>query len=79
MQGPMEWGNWALIVIGIGLIVGGPWIVFKTFSGIKKIRQEDPQASIQPFNNGFNILIGVLFFGAGILFVINNLRGNPLH
>jgi len=79
MRGPMEWGNWALIVIGIALIIGGPWIVFKTVSGIKKIRREDPQASIQPFNNGFNILIGVLFFGAGILFVLNNLRGNPLY
>jgi hypothetical protein len=79
MKGPMEWGNWALILIGFGLIAGGPWIVYRTIETIRKIRREDPKASIQPFNNGFNILIGILFFGSGILFVLNNLRGNPLH
>lgn len=78
MKGPMEWGNWALILVGIGLIISGPIIVYRTLQAIKKIRTENPETSIQPFNNGFNLLIGVVFFFAGILFVINNLRGNPL-
>lgn len=79
MKGPMEWGNWALIVIGMALVVGGPWIVYRTLATVRKTRREDPKASIQPFNNGFNILIGILFFCSGILFIVNNLRGNPLH
>ena len=79
MKGPMEWGNWALIVIGLGLIISGPVFVYRTLQTIKRIKREDPKASIQPFNNGFNLLIGVLFFFAGILFVLNNLRGNPLY
>lgn len=79
MKGPMEWGNWALIGVGILLIFGGPTVIYRTITGVVKSRRENPQASVQPFNNGFNILIGVLFFVAGLLFVWNNLRGNPLH
>jgi|LakMenE18May11ns_1017448.scaffolds.fasta_scaffold9424636_2 hypothetical protein len=79
MKGPMEWGNFALIFVGIGLVFLGPTIIYRTVTGLRKLRAENPQASLQPFNNGFNILVGVLFFFAGILFVLNNLRGNPLH
>lgn len=79
MKGPMEWGNWALIGVGILLIFGGPTVIYRTITGVVKSRRENPQASVQPLNNGFNILIGVLFFVAGLLFVWNNLRGNPLH
>jgi hypothetical protein len=79
MSGPIEWGNIALIFVGFGLILGGPVIIYRTVKAVRKIRKEDPQASIQPFNNGFNMLIGLLFFWAGILFVLNNLKGNPLH
>lgn len=79
MRGPLEWGNFALIGVGLALLLSGPVIVFRTLQAVKKIRQENPKASIQPFNNGFNLVIGVLFFGAGILFILNNLRGNPLH
>lgn len=79
MKSPMEWGNFALIFIGIGLIFAGPTVIYKTVMGVKKLRTEDPKASIQPFNNGFNLVIGALFFFAGILFILNNLRGNPLH
>ncbi|NBX82693.1 hypothetical protein EBQ90_06345 [bacterium] len=75
----MEWGNWALIGVGVLLIFGGPTVIYRTITGVVKSRRENPQASVQPFNNGFNILIGVLFFVAGLLFVWNNLRGNPLH
>jgi len=78
MTGPIEWGNIALILVGFVLIFSGPLILYRTVRSVLKARQEDPKASIQPFNNGFNILIGILFFGAGILFVLNNLRGNPL-
>lgn len=79
MSGPIEWGNIALILVGFGLIFSGPLIVYRTVKAVLRIRKEEPKVSIQPFNNGFNVLIGFLFFGAGILFVLNNLRGNPLH
>lgn len=79
MKGPLEWGNFALIGVGLALLMSGPVIVFRTLQAVKKIRKENPKASVQPFNNGFNLVIGVLFFGAGILFILNNLRGNPLH
>jgi 4-hydroxybenzoate polyprenyltransferase len=79
MRDPLEWGNFALIAVGIALLVSGPIIVVRTIQAVKKIRHENPKASVQPFNNGFNLLIGLLFFGSGILFILNNLRGNPLH
>lgn len=75
---PMETANYVLILIGLVLIVSGPVITYKTIQGIKKIRSEDPTASIHPISNGLNFVIAVLFFIAGILFVVNNLKGNPL-
>ncbi len=74
----METANYVLILVGIGLIISGPVITYKTIQGIKKIRQEDPKASIHPISNGLNFVIALMFFIAGFLFVINNLKGNPL-
>jgi hypothetical protein len=41
-------------------------------------RREDPKANLQLVSNFLNVIIAILFFMAGILFVVNNLRGNPL-
>lgn len=75
---PMETANYVLILVGIALVLSGPLITYKTIVGMKKIRREDPKASIHPISNGLNFVIALMFFIAGILFVINNLRGNPL-
>mgnify|MGYP001564877912 CR=1 FL=1 len=75
---PIELGNIVLILVGIGLIVSGPVIIYRTLTGVIKKRKEDPKASLQVFSNGLNFVIAILFFVAGILFVLNNLRGNPL-
>lgn len=75
---PIQTGNVVLILVGILLIASGPYIVYRTVQGVLLRRREDPTVRVQWFSNGINILIAVLFFLAGILFVINNLRGNPL-
>lgn len=74
----LETGNYVLIVLGAVLIASGPVIIYKTITGVLKRRKEDPTASIHPISNGLNFLIAILFFLAGILFIVNNLRGNPL-
>lgn len=78
MMHAIEIGNIVLILVGIALVISGPVIVYRTVVGVKKRRQEDPKASLQIFSNGLNFVIAVLFFIAGILFILNNLRGNPL-
>lgn len=73
MQTPFGIGNFLLILLGIALLISGPIIVYRTVTGVMKRRREDPGESIHPFNNGLNVLIGVLFFFWGILFIKNNL------
>ena len=75
---PIETGNIVLIILGALLVLSGPFIIYRTIMGIRQRRKADPQASLQLFSNGLNLLIAVLFFLAGILFIVNNLRGNPL-
>jgi len=75
---PIETGNIVLIVMGALLVLSGPVIVYRTVRGVLMKRREDPNAKLQLFSNGINVLIAVVFFFAGILFIINNLRGNPL-
>lgn len=75
---PIELPNILLILGGIALIVSGPVIIWRTLRGMIQIRRADPTASVHWVSNGFNFLIAVVFFAAGILFVVNNLRGNPL-
>ncbi len=75
---PMETANYILILLGIALIISGPVITYKTIQGLKLARKEDPKASLHPFSNGLNFVIAFLFFVAGVLFVLNNLKGNPL-
>lgn len=75
---PIETANIVLIIIGIVLILSGPYILYRTVQGVMERRKADPAASLHIFSNGLNVIIAVLFFAAGILFVVNNLRGNPL-
>jgi len=79
MMHPIEIGNIVLILVGVLLILSGPLIIYRTITGVMKRRKEDPKASLQIFSNGLNFIIAILFFGAGILFIVNNLRGNPLY
>lgn len=73
---PIQLGNWLLIVLGIGMIVCGPWMVVSAIKS--EIRSRALKAKSDWFNTGFNLIVGPVLFLAGILFVINNLRGNPL-
>ena len=77
-HGPIEIGNIILILIGILLVGSGPYITYRTVRGMISKRKLDPSASLHLFSNGLNFLIAFLFFVAGILFITNNLRGNPL-
>ena len=78
MKGPIETGNIILIIVGVLLVLSGPLIIYRTVKGVLERRRFDPQAKLHVFSNGLNFLIAVLFFLAGILFIVNNLRGNPL-
>jgi hypothetical protein len=75
---PIETGNIILIIVGAGLVLSGPYIVYRTVFGVLERRKTDPKANLHLVSNGINFLIAVLFFMAGILFIVNNLRGNPL-
>ncbi len=75
---PIELPNILLILTGVALVTSGPVIVYRTLRGMIQIRRADPAASVHWVSNGFNFLIAVVFFLAGILFVYNNLQGNPL-
>lgn len=76
---PIETGNVVMILVGIALVISGPWLFYSSVATMVRARRANPNADMQKFNNGLNLLIGVLFLLAGILFVVNNLRGNPLH
>ncbi len=77
-QYPIETGNIVLILVGIALVISGPIIIYKTVTGVIARRKADPKAKLHGFSNGLNFVIAILFFVAGILFILNNLRGNPL-
>jgi threonine/homoserine/homoserine lactone efflux protein len=76
---PIETGNIILIILGIVMFISGPWILYGVVKGYLKAKRENKTAEIQKFNAVTNLVIGVILFFAGILFVVNNLRGNPLH
>jgi di/tricarboxylate transporter len=78
MSHPIQTGNVVLIILGVILTLSGPYITYRTVIGMIKSRNEDPKASLNLFSNSLNFLIAVIFFLAGILFVVNNLKGNPL-
>lgn len=75
---PIETGNIVLIMVGGLLQIGGVVIIYRTVMGMVRARKKDPRAPLYVFSNAINIVIAVVFMIAGVLFVINNLRGNPL-
>jgi hypothetical protein len=78
MHHPIQAGNIVLIFVGTLLVLSGPYIIYRTIQGVRQRRMEDPKASLNFLSNALNFLIAFLFFVAGILFIVNNLRGNPL-
>ena len=77
---PIEANNVILIIVGVVLVISGFVINYRTIRGLLKDREKQTKLGINYyFNFVFNIVIGVLFVFAGILFVVNNLKGNPLH
>jgi divalent metal cation (Fe/Co/Zn/Cd) transporter len=75
---PIQTANIVLIIVGVLLVLSGPYIIYRTVRGVYESRKKDPDAKVAWFSNGLNFLIAVLFFLAGIFFVLNNLKGNPL-
>jgi hypothetical protein len=74
---PIETGNIVMMILGALLVGSGPVIIYRTVRGwIKNRSQIDAKVLL---SDGLNLLIAVVFFVAGILFIVNNLRGNPLH
>ena len=78
MHYTIQTGNIVLIVVGVRLVLSGPVIVWRTLPGSCNSVGLDPAAKLHLFSNGINFLIAVFLFIAGILFIINNLKGNPL-
>ena len=78
MSYPSQFGNIVMMCLGVALVVSGPVIVYRTIKGIVEKRKIDPKSDMHLISNGINLLIAVLFGIAGVLFIINNLRGNPL-
>lgn len=76
---PIETGNIVLILLGIALVVSGIVIIYRTVTGMIRLKKESPSASLNIFSNLLNVIIAGMFIFAGVLFVVNNLRGNPLH
>ncbi|MBY0371499.1 hypothetical protein K2X33_12480 [bacterium] len=76
---PLQTGNYLLILLGIVLALSGPYIIYRTVVDVRsRLKQKQPLGFSQFFNHGLNVLIAALFEFAGILFVLNNLRGNAL-
>lgn len=73
----IQLANLMMILLGIVMTISGPWIAVRTVQWEKNRRAENPAIRPDWFNSGFNLVIGVLLLLAGILFVVNNLRGNP--
>lgn len=72
---PIETGNVVLIFLGIGLILSGITIIFRTLKSVLKLKPKDIK---ELGSHLLNVLIAVIFVVAGGLFIVNNLRGNPL-
>lgn len=77
---PLETGNYVLIVLGIVLAFLAPYIVYRTVVDVRTRKEKKEVIAMKQWgSHAINLLIAGLFFFAGVLFVINNVRGNPLH
>ncbi len=76
---PLETGNFILILVGVFLVLLGPYIVYRTVTDVRRRKQAGEAIKAQTWaSHALNFLIAALFLFAGVLFVVNNLRGNPL-
>lgn len=76
---PIETGNIVLILVGVCLVLLGPYIVYRTAIDVRRRRSAGESIKAQTWaSHALNFVIAALFLFAGILFVVNNLRGNPL-
>lgn len=75
---PLGTGNYVLIFVGIILIVLGPYIAYRAWKDVAARLEKGTMTSNQWLSQALNIVIALLFEFAGVLFVVNNLRGNPL-
>ncbi len=77
---PIETGNIVLILLGIVLVASAPYITYRTLREIRLKQSLKEKIGLQQWgSHGLNFVIAGLFLFAGVLFVLNNLRGNPLH
>lgn len=76
---PLDTANYVLILLGIVLIGSGPYIAYRTLKDIGAKKRSGEKLTLQQGgSHALNFVIAVLFLFAGILFVVNNLKGNPL-
>ncbi len=76
---PLETSNYLLILLGVVLTLLGPYITYRTVVDIQRRWKNKESLTLQQWgSHALNILIALLFFFAGLLFVYNNLQGNPL-
>jgi hypothetical protein len=75
---PIQLGNWILIVFGVCMVAGGPYLIYRTVATEIQLVKANPGTKPQWINSGINLIIGAALLFAGVLFVLNNLRGNPL-
>lgn len=81
MQHTLQTANILLMLLGGVLVVSGPIIIYKTLQGMKLERdivRKSHQKALNTASNALNFVIAVVFSLAGVLFILNNLRGNPL-
>jgi hypothetical protein len=76
---PLDLANYVLILLGIVLIGAGPYIAFRTVKDIQAKAKTGEKLALQQWgSHALNFVIAILFLFAGVLFVVNNLKGNPL-
>jgi uncharacterized membrane protein YidH (DUF202 family) len=75
----IELGNIVLILVGIVLVVVAFVILYRTGRGLLRKKAPDQKNfALYVASELLNLVIGVVFLVAGVLFVLNNLRGNPI-
>lgn len=78
----LQIGNYLLIALGTLLAVSGPWLLVRTlrsfFAAAPPSLPHGGAGQFDILTRLVNIIIALLFLGAGVLFILNNLRGNPL-
>lgn len=76
----IELGNIVLILVGIALVIVAIVILYRTAKGLvrRKDTEQSKNVALYLASELLNLVIGVVFLIAGVLFVLNNLRGNPI-